>query len=130
MWLFRRRGCILLNSVFLSHSVIISCFSLSFMQESFNLANEFTKTFASSHKRIRTQEVNDEKKERKRRRKKKKNLTAIKKLIKLLNSPAATPKTWCSKSASAWFISVVVIPQFLTKNVTDTCRWALRSYTV
>jgi len=34
------------------------------MQIPFDLGNEFTKTFGSSHKRARTQEVNSKKKER------------------------------------------------------------------
>jgi hypothetical protein len=64
------------------------------MQESFDLGNECTKTFASSHKRIRTQEVNGKrKKERRRRKRKRKILTTTKKLIKLPNSRAAAPKT-------------------------------------
>jgi len=41
------------------------------MQESFGLGNKFTKTFVSSHKRVRTQEVNGKNNERKRRKKEK-----------------------------------------------------------
>jgi len=60
------------------------------VQESYDLGNEFTKTFASSYKIIReTQEVEGKQKEKE----KGISLTAIKKLIKLLNSPAAAPKT-------------------------------------
>jgi len=60
------------------------------MQIPFDLGNEFTKTFGSSHKRARTQEVNGKKK---RRRRKRKIITTTKKLTKLVNSPATAPKT-------------------------------------
>ena len=94
LWLIRRRCRILFKSVF-SHSDIISCLSLSLMQIPFDLGNEFTMTFGSSHKRARTQAVNGKKKERRRRKEKEKGkiLTTTKKLIKLVNSPAAAPKT-------------------------------------
>jgi len=39
------------------------------MKESFDLGNEFTKTFASSHKRIKTQEVNGKRKKENRKNK-------------------------------------------------------------
>jgi len=42
------------------------------MQESLDLRNEFTKTFTSSHKRIRTQEVNGKKKRKKKKKKRRK----------------------------------------------------------
>jgi len=63
------------------------------MQIPFDLGNEFTKTFGSSHKRAKIQEVNGKKKERRRRKEKGKILTTTKKLIKLVNSLAAAPKT-------------------------------------
>jgi len=42
------------------------------MQIPFDLGNEFTKTFGSSHKRARTQKVNGKKKERKKTKEKEK----------------------------------------------------------
>jgi len=63
------------------------------MQIPFDLGNKFTKTFTSSHKRIRTQEVNGRRKKERRRKTKRKILTTTKKLIKLPNSPATAPKT-------------------------------------
>jgi len=65
------------------------------MKKSFDLGNEFTKTFRSSHKRARTQEVNGKEKKRRssRRKRKRKILITKKKLIKLVNSPATVPKT-------------------------------------
>ena len=65
------------------------------MKKSFDLGNEFTKTFTPSHKRARTQEVNGKKKKRRssRGKRKRKILITKKKLIKLVNSPAAAPKT-------------------------------------
>jgi len=71
LWLFRRRSSILFESAF-SHNSIILCYSLSFMKKSFDLGNEFTKTFRSSHKRARTQEVNGKKKKRRSSRRKEK----------------------------------------------------------
>ena len=75
------------------------------MQISFYLGNRFHKIYVSSHTRVRTQEVNgDKRRERKKKREKleeeKKSkkrkikvLITMKKLIKLVNSPAAAPKT-------------------------------------
>jgi len=69
------------------------------MYKSFDLGNEFTKTFRPSHKRTRTQEVNSnnrkkgEEEKREKRKKKKKGILTTKKNIKLVNSPATTPKT-------------------------------------
>ena len=70
------------------------------MKKSFDLGNEFTKTFRPSHKRMRTQEVNGKKKEKEEvveEKGKIKILITKKKLIKLVNSPAAAPKTWWAK---------------------------------
>ena len=103
VWLTWRWDCILSESVFFSHIVIIICVSSSFTEEPFNLRNEFSKTFGSSHSRIKNS---------KSWRKKKSffffSLTIIKKkLIKWPNSPATAPKPWCSKSTSARFTEVV-----------------------
>jgi hypothetical protein len=51
--------------------------------------------------------VKKERKKKEKSKNKKKSLTTTKKLIKLVNSLAAAPKTWCDKSASAGFIEVV-----------------------
>jgi len=54
LWLFCRRGYKLFESAFLSHIVsIIACFSSSCMKIPFDLGNKITKTFGSSHSRIR-----------------------------------------------------------------------------
>ena len=98
---------ILLESTF-SHGNIILCFSSPFVQISFNLRYECTKTFRPSHKRERTQNVNGDKRREKKKREKvskekvkrqenKKNNEGNsnhkKKLIRLINSPVAAPKT-------------------------------------
>ena len=95
--LSRRRRCILFESA-IGHGGVISCVSLSSMQIPFDLVNYYNSISGFSHKKLRTQEVSDNRKikikiKTEKEREEKRILITKKKLIKLVNSPAAAPKT-------------------------------------